>query len=61
MINGKIHGDGISYDEQGIVCNEGFYQNGKLHGSQCCIYHETGEIKYQGLMKSGLYEGNNQI
>lgn len=57
MSYGKITGNGCMYDYKGILKNEGYYSNGKLHGNDSIQYYENGEIHWNGLMNKGLFEG----
>lgn len=57
--DGLAHGRGIGYWECGAVWCDGFFKNGKPHGS-CRIYFRNGILRHVGTFVEGLPKGRGK-
>ena len=54
--NGKYDGEGILFDEEGMIRYEGEFKEGEYEGKG--KLHEKDQIIYEGTFEKGLYSGN---
>lgn len=57
---GKLEGEGINYEEDGIIGTKGFFRNGKLNGNGI-EYYKNGQIMYEGSWLNNEYSGKGKF
>ena len=56
MVKSKILNKQITYHDNGNICEESFYKNGRRDG-ECTTYYENGEKELVGYFKKGKPTG----
>ena len=58
FFNGKKHGEGVEYYDNGNMKYKGIFFKDKKHGKGV-EYHENGNLKYEGNFEDDLYSGKD--